>query len=150
MRIKYLVPIFFAHEEMGGPPESWYQWVGSWHLVLLHFPIALITMAVVAEGLRFCLKREFPARFLLLSAAILSPITALLGWVYSHSFTYEGLMDTYLHWHMWLGITTAVLSIWIVCIRERSPLYYLLLSALFMLVCLVGYFGGAMTFGMDG
>lgn len=138
--------IIFAHEEMTSQAASWFQWVGSWHLVLLHFPIALITMAVVAEGLRAYFKREFPVRFLLLSAAIFSPITAFLGWIYSHSFSYEGEMDTYLHWHMWLGITTAILSIWIVCIQEQSRLYYILLGLMFVLICLVGYFGGSMTF----
>ena len=38
--------LVLAHEghraAMEGQPTTWAQWIGSFHLVLLHFPIALI------------------------------------------------------------------------------------------------------------
>jgi uncharacterized membrane protein len=136
-----------------GRPQSWAQWIGSLHLIFLHFPIVLINMVAISE-LIFAMYRkpmfEFSSRFMLIAAAIIAPPTALLGLIYSYSASYYGLMGTFLWWHMWFGISTAVFTIAVTFIRERfgiSQLYYSCLFLLFLMINITGYFGGRMTFG---
>lgn len=132
---------------------SWTEWIGSFHLILLHFPIALINMLVVSEILQALFRRplfEFSSQFLVMAAAILSPLTAILGLIYSYSAFYDGLLETFLFWHMWLGILTAILAVIIAFIREKngvSKLYYSVLLLLFLLVNITSFFGGGLTFG---
>jgi uncharacterized membrane protein len=134
----------------GGRPHSWAQWIGGFHLIILHFPIALINMLVVAEWIWIFSASMFfdnVSKFLLWSSAFFSLPTALLGLLYSTSFTYGGVLENYLNFHMWLGIATAVLAILLVFLRGKSSLYYWGLGALFVTVNLAGYFGGALVFG---
>lgn len=134
-------------------PSTWTQWIGSFHLILLHFPIALINLLVVSELLLTWHKKpifEFASKFLIVSAAILTPPTAVLGIIYSYSTLYTGLMETFLWWHMTFGILTAIVSVIIIFARERSGrniLYFSCLVLLFLMVNITGFFGGGMTFG---
>ncbi len=36
-----------SHENVG--PKTWAEWVGTFHLIILHFPIALINMVAISE-----------------------------------------------------------------------------------------------------
>lgn len=36
-------------KQFGGRPESWMQWIGSFHFIFLHFPLALIAMTAISE-----------------------------------------------------------------------------------------------------
>lgn len=136
-----------------GRPTSWAQWIGSFHLIFLHFPIALINVLVISELLSAWYKQpifEFSSRFLLIASAILAPPTALLGLIYSYSASYEGLMEIFLWWHMWFGILTAGLTVAVAFIREKNgsdKFYYAWLFLLFLMVNITGFFGGGMTFG---
>lgn len=136
-----------------GRPTTWTQWIGSFHLIFLHFPIALINMLGISECLFIWYKRpifEFSSKFLLVSAAIMAPPTALLGLLYSYSSSYSGLIETFLLWHMWLGIGTATLTVTIAFLRETmglSKLYYASLGLLVLMINATGFFGGGMTFG---
>jgi len=136
-----------------GGSRRWTQSIGSFHLILLHFPIALINMLAVSESLLAWYKKpifEYASRFLIISAAILSTPTALLGLIYSYSASYEGLMETFLLWHMWFGISTAALAIGVAFIREcigPNSLYYFCMVLLVLMVNITGFFGGEMTFG---
>lgn len=154
--------LVFAHEGhqetindsvQQGRPTSWIQWIGSFHLILLHFPIALINMLAISEVLGAWTKRqsfEFSSRFLIISAAVVAPPTALLGLIYSYSEPYEGIMATFLWWHMSLGIITATLAVISALLRARlgaDNLYYACLALLFLLVNVTGFLGAGMTFG---
>lgn len=133
---------------------SWIQWIGGYHLILLHFPIALINMVAVAEILWVRGRKpifEFASRFMLTAAAIIILPTAILGFVYSFSSVYSGIMKTYLLWHMWLGIATALLAIATAYIREFKGalnLYYMSLFLLIIMLNTTALLGGWMTFGM--
>lgn len=139
--------------QFGGRPQTWTQWIGSFHLILLHFPIALINMLAISECLFIWYRRpifEFSSKFLLISAAIIAPPTALLGLIYSYSASYSGLIGTFLLWHMWLGIGTAIFTVIVAFIRERigvNKLYYAFLAFLVLMINATGFFGGGMTFG---
>jgi uncharacterized membrane protein len=136
-----------------GRPTTWMQWIGSFHLILLHFPIALINMLAISECLFIWYRRpifEFSSKFLLISAAIIAPPTALLGLIYSYSAFYSGLIETFLLWHMWFGIATAIFTVIVAFMRERigiSKLYYASLAFLVLIINITGFFGGGMTFG---
>jgi uncharacterized membrane protein len=150
------------HESMQSPSEniqeeekstSWVRWIGSFHLIFLHFPIALINMLAISEFLFILYKQqifEFSSRFLLISSAILAPPTALLGFIYSYAAAYAGEMKTDLFWHMWFGILTAVFAIVLAWLRIKiglQKLYYTCLILLVLMVNITGFFGGEMTFG---
>lgn len=135
-------------------PSTWIEWIGTFHLIALHFPIALINTLVVSECLAAWLKKplfEFASQFMLNAAATLAPITVLLGIIYSYSSTYEGVMEGYLHWHMWLGIASALLTIALALFRERKgtgAMYYSLLGILFLLINATSFYGSEVTFGV--
>lgn len=137
----------------GGRPLNWMQWIGSFHFVFLHFPIALITMTAIAEILFSCFQRpvfDYASRFMLFTAAVFSIPTALLGLTYSYTSSYNGVLADFIWWHMWLGMATAIFAVVVALMREnvgRSRLYYTSLVLLFLLVNITGYLGGGMTFG---
>lgn len=140
-------------KQFGGRPQTWMQWIGSFHFIFLHFPLALIAMTAVSE-LLFSWYRlpifDYSSRFMLISAAILSVPTALLGLTYSYTATYSGLLADFVWWHMWAGITTAVFAIIVAFLRESygtTKLYYTCLVLLFLLINITGFLGGGMTFG---
>lgn len=136
-----------------GRPQSWLQWIGSFHFIFLHFPIALIAMTVISELLFAWYSNpifDYSSRFMLIAAAILAVPTALLGLTYSYTATYHGILADFVWWHMWFGFATAIFAIFVAFIRERlgvSKLYYTCLVLLFLLVNITGFLGGGMTFG---
>ena len=140
-------------EHVESRPLTWMQWIGSFHFIFLHFPIALITMTAISELLFTWLQRPIfddTSRFMLIAAAVFSVPTAILGLTYSYTASYNGLLAEFMLWHMWCGIATAVFAILVALLRERlgrSKLYYTSLFLLFLLVNITGYLGGGMTFG---
>lgn len=149
-----LVGVLYAHDgHLEGQPESWLQWFGSFHFMMLHFPIALITMTAVSDG--FFLWNKNPiyddaSRFMLIAAALLATPTAILGLMYSYTGIYEGLLAEFLWWHMWFGFATAVIVILVALLRIRygaTKLYYSILIFLLFLVTITSYLGGGMVFG---
>lgn len=142
-----------AVEQYEGRPQSRLQWIGSFHFIFLHFPIALIAMTAVSELLFAWYSNpifDYSSRFMLIAAAILAVPTALFGLTYSYTASYNGLLADFVWWHMWFGFATAILAIFVAFIRERwgiSKLYYTCLVLLFLLVNVTGFLGGGMTFG---
>ena len=138
---------------LGGRPTSWAQWIGGFHFIFLHFPIALIIMTAISELLLACSKRlifDYASRFMIIAAAALAIPTVILGLTYSYTTSYSGLLATFIGWHLWLGISTAILAVFVAFLREVwgvSKLYYVYLFLLFILVNVTGYLGGGMTFG---
>ena len=140
-------------KHFGGRPLTWTQWVGSFHFIFLHFPLALIAMTAISEFLFTWFHRsifDYAARFMLIAAAVFSVPTALLGLTYSYTASYSGILADFIWWHMWFGIATAVFAIIVAFLRERlgrSKFYFTSLFLLLLLVNITGYLGGGMTFG---
>ena len=130
------------------------KWVGNFHPILLHFPIALITMAAVSELLFFWNGNPLfdqASRFMILSAAVTVIPTVLTGLAYGYNAQYEGVMASYFWWHRFFGIFTALLAIITAVIREfpsTRAAYYLCLFLLFISVNVTGFLGGSLTFGI--
>lgn len=152
----------FAHEEHGTTLQSeninqWMQWIGNFHLIFLHFPIALIVMTVISECLSWKYKNPFfdhASRFMLIAAAIATIPTALTGLAFSYGVSYEGEMVDIFWWHRFLGLFITALSFLTVILKEltirktiKSSMYYsITLIILFISVNITGYLGGEMTF----
>lgn len=141
-------------------PIPWLEKIGRFHLIFLHFPIALIVMTAAAEVLWVLFANPLfthAARFMILAAAIFALPTALLGYAFSFGFHYEGIESDLFFWHGTFGFITAGLAILTAILRERcvhdqspTPIpYYLSLFALFLFVSLTGAFGGSLAFGLD-
>lgn len=134
------------------------NWLGSFHFVILHFPIALVVMTVVAEIMfLFTRKSEFEqaAYFMIISAAIWAPPTALLGWALSYGSVYEGVRYDLFAWHRYFGSVTAILAVAAAFLRysyrqrrtTTLTYYYTTLFFLFLSVFLTGLLGGSLVFG---
>lgn len=128
------------------------HWLGEFHPIALHFPIALIIMTVIAEI--FFLWNSNPvfdhaARFMIMAAAITAVPTALLGLAWSEDIVYTGSVSEYLAWHRISGLLTPFLAILATLLRELRAVrsYYVCLIIVFIVVNIASYLGGAMTFG---
>jgi len=137
------------------------RWVGRFHPVSTHFPVALMYVAVLAEMLGWWTRRESwlaTVRFLIVLAALGGITTAGLGWVNASFTSYVGQSAAVLVWHRWLGTFTAVwmtacagLSVISEC-EEGSAARRRFRGALLvgaLLVGVSGFLGSALIFGLD-
>lgn len=155
--------LFFAlgahegHEESVGVWQergySWTQWIGKYHYLAVHFPIALISMALLAESLAIWFPNPLfshSARFMLITSALWTIPTVLLGWALSRGAVYEGETETVFQLHWILGCLTLFLSFFTVFIREKyrehGGLYYGLLIMLFLSMYWGAVMGTQLTF----
>ncbi|NGX54599.1 MAG: hypothetical protein KR126chlam2_00213 [Chlamydiae bacterium] len=137
---------------------KWIKWIGNYHPIALHFPIALIIMTAIAELIG--IKSRSPifkqaARFMIIAAAITALPTALLGLAYGYDVSYDETLSLLFWWHRFLGLSTAALAIITACFKElhiRKKIgvvaYAISLALLVILVIITGYLGGEMTFGL--
>jgi mono/diheme cytochrome c family protein len=86
------------------------DWLGNFHVVVVHFPIALLLAAAAGE-LWFTWRRvrePSPAvRFCVLLGAGSAIVTAVLGWLHAAS-GYGASSPSILVWHRWVGTAVAV------------------------------------------
>lgn len=136
----------------GAQMDAFIYWIGGFHPMFLGFPIALITMTVVAEVL-FSRRGEnlydHAARFMILSAAILSIPTVLFGLALGYGAAYPNPQADFFWWHRFVGLSTMALVIVTAYLREyngrRAP-YFTFLTASFLSVIVTGFLGGNLTF----
>ena len=126
------------------------------HPIFVHFPVALLPVAVVCDLLGRLTGRSsllHAGWWTLLFATIAAPVTAVTGWLWLWD------MDEAGHWemtvHRWLGTALPLALIGLVAWRYRfhaadKPCSWPLLVTLFAAVgavTLQGHLGGMMTFG---
>jgi uncharacterized membrane protein/mono/diheme cytochrome c family protein len=132
--------------------------LGPFHLIAVHFPIALLIAAAVAEfrSMVYGSRTPTPAvRFCVLLGSVSAVITASLGWI--HAANGHGLGATeILSLHRWIGTTAAAWSVGTVLVSERDERrgvrslwfrVWLFLAAL--VVAAAGHFGGMLVHGVD-
>ena len=146
----FLSSSLYAHSS-SGIFEGWLSWFGYYHYIFVHFPIALIIMACIAE-LFFIYKKEvqynFVVNFLLIFALIFLIPTALSGLSLVESGTQEN--SPLIGWHELFAFLTFSLNIATLFIRNTTGLRTLYLwSLFFLLISVMGtaHFGGLMAFG---
>jgi uncharacterized membrane protein len=140
------------------PPDgferaAWAQFIGRFHVLTVHFPIALILIVPVLEWAgrtpRFPYLRS-AVDFLLVLAMLSSLAAATLGWCLARSGGYSGRLVTQ---HMWGGVSVAA-ACWVCWMLRgyiRGPgldwVYTLALLAAVGLVSWTGYRGGQLSQG---
>jgi uncharacterized membrane protein len=127
------------------------QFIGRFHPLTVHFPIALILIVPLLEWAGR--KPRFPylrssVDFLLALAMLSSLVAVTLGWCLARNGGYSGRLVTQ---HMWGGLTVAA-ACWLCwMLRGYFPrwdfLYLLVLLATVGLVSWTGYRGGQLSQG---
>jgi uncharacterized membrane protein len=139
----------------GNERAEWAQFIGRFHLLAVHFPIALILLVPILElaGLDGRLSYlRLSAGFVLALATLGATVAAILGWCLGRSGGYSGPLLTQ---HMWGGISLAAIC-W-VCWMLRAHtgergfglIYAIALATGVGLVAWTGYRGGQLSLGED-
>jgi uncharacterized membrane protein len=134
--------------------NPWLGVGGNLHPAVVHFPIALLSVAALFEGLQILRKRPEPApgtRMITMLAAVSACVASLLGWfLEEHSGTSGRTFDL----HKWIGlgatavaVAAAFLSIKAASCRGTLAAMRLALILGAALVGVTGYFGGELVFG---
>lgn len=156
LQLTVLTFLFFSALDAGldseTSSEAWMHWFGNYHYIFLHFPIALIIMACVAELLLLWRKNpgyDFIVNFLLISAAIIAIPTVFSGLSLEESGAVTGETQALVEWHEIFGFITLSLTVVTVIIRNilgRYSLYVCSLIALLISVIITAHLGGLMAF----
>jgi mono/diheme cytochrome c family protein/uncharacterized membrane protein len=134
------------------------RWVGKFHLLVLHFPIALFVAAALAECWAIWRGIRAPspsAHFCVLLGAAAGVVTAGLGWLHALS-GYGAGQPQFLALHRWLGTAAALWMVVTAVVFERdarrdsrSWQARVLLFAGTLIVALTAHLGGIMAHGED-
>lgn len=148
-----LAVLFLALPPDGQERSPWLLFAGKFHLLTIHFPIALLYLVPLLEIVGR--HERFPhlkasVEFVLVLAMAGSMFAASLGWALARSGGYSGRIVTQ---HMWGGLFTAA-ACWLCwALRSRmmqgrgTAVYALALVATVALVSWTGYRGGQLTQG---
>jgi uncharacterized membrane protein/mono/diheme cytochrome c family protein len=134
-------------------------WLGRFHPAAVHFPVALLTAAALAELLRLATgKPAFDAvsRFCIWFGALTAVVAGTLGWFCGD------LRLTDASWvmmtHRWVGTSTVACTGLALVLGEVSHrpdrrrtriVFRVALLVVTALVLVTGFFGGAVVFGLD-
>lgn len=137
-------------------------YLGRFHPLVVHFPIALLFVAGLAEALGALRPRPVlfeGGRYCLALAAFSGLVSAFLGWLNASAGRYPTMVEGTLFYHRWLGVTTALVTLvaWFLGGRARHPdaapkqrlRYRIALALAILLVGVTGHLGGIMVFGPD-
>jgi mono/diheme cytochrome c family protein/uncharacterized membrane protein len=139
--------------------EKSIRWLGRFHPPTVHFPIALLMAAAVAELLRLATGQpvfDAIARYCVWFGTLTAVAAGVLGWFMGRFRLTDAswVMMT----HRWLGTSTVVCAGLVLALGEvsRRPdrrrtrmCFRIMLLVLAVLVSATGFFGGAVVFGLD-
>jgi uncharacterized membrane protein/YHS domain-containing protein len=135
--------------------------LGRFHILIIHFPIALISIGALFELVGWLGRKpgfEIVVRATIGLGAISAVVAVLLGLANAIEADYSGTLAWVFLWHRALGIATAVAGLlaWFALeyrVRQPSPQRILfsrttiLLAA--ALVGVTGHFGGSLVYGWE-
>jgi uncharacterized membrane protein len=143
--------VFFPPD--GKERAEWMQFIGRFHPLAVHFPIALILLVPIVElaGRSSSLSYlRLLTSFLLGLATLSATAAAILGWCLGRSGGYSGPLVTQ---HMWAGIllTFTCWLCWVLRARLSQPetLFRIPLAIAVVLVAWTGYRGAQLSLGAD-
>jgi uncharacterized membrane protein len=135
----------------GTERSAWAQFIGRFHPLVVHLPIALIllvpVMELVGRHQRFPYLRA-SAPFVLVLALVGGIVASLLGWCLGRSGGFSGPLVTQ---HMWSGACLITLCWLCWVLRGRGGrlevIYWIVLGAAVGAVAWTGYRGGQISLG---
>ena len=148
-----------SHDEDHKHKDSVIDFAGKFHPVVVHFPVALLITAGLAEFLRMLTRKEtFGAvtRFLLILGAASAVVAVILGLAAEQGSNYPAALSAYLSWHRIFGFGTGALSV--IClilgeihIRKQAKrtkwAYRAVLLASMLFVGVTGHLGATLVYG---
>jgi uncharacterized membrane protein len=151
--IGLLVVLILLLAALNAPPDGvergdFSQFIGRFHPLVVHFPIALVLLAALLECVGLFDRGKAihaSAGFILALATVSALAAAFLGWMLGRNGGYEGSLVTR---HMWGGISLAAALV--VCCAVRAWNTKLYSVALLATVCLLAWTsdqGGKLTHG---
>jgi uncharacterized membrane protein len=137
----------------GNERADWLQFIGRFHPLLVHFPIALFLLVPVLEivGRRAGFAHlRLSVSFVLALATPAATAAALLGWCLARSGGYSGTLITQ---HMWGGVALSIVCwvcwLWPTWRPERGLTYAVALALGVGIVAWTGYRGGQLSLGRN-
>lgn len=136
------------------------RFIGKFHPMAVHFPIALVLAAALAEIIAMLTKREFfvnASRFSIVLAASGAVVATLMGISAGHAATYSGELAHSFLMHRWFGIAVSLLIVITAFIsecayhRKRTVLktaYRVILAVCALLVIVTACYGGQLVHGL--
>lgn len=136
-------------------------WLGRLHPAVVHFPIALVVAAALAEilgALKGGDRYTFAARFMLYVAAVAALLAAALGFAAATGESYSGQQAVNFTFHRVLGVATPVLIFLTLGLCESArrtgagwqrTAYQAILFVAAIIVLMAAYLGGTLVFGVD-
>lgn len=126
------------------------RWLGHFHPLVIHFPLALLPVALLAELIARAFRRkelEITATFCFTIGAISTVPSASMGWLLAESTSHSGES---LDLHRWLGVATASLAVLsLIPIYKNPRLRLPLLLLIAALAGATGHMGGSLSYGSD-
>jgi uncharacterized membrane protein len=137
----------------GNERAEWAQFIGRFHPLVIHFPIALFLLVPILElagrSAQFSYLRS-SASFVLGLATVAATAASLLGWCLARTGGYSGALITQ---HMWGGILLTLICwlCWLLHTQPRGPglTYAIALLLGVGLVSFTGYRGGQLSLGKN-
>lgn len=128
------------------------KYVGKYHLLAIHFPIALLLMATAVQWHSVATGRGgslVPP--LLWFGTVGAVAAAALGWMYAYDSVYFGDDERLLFLHRWLGTSTAVFAVLVLLLKKRlgPKSFSLALTLSGALVAIAAHFGASLVNGAD-
>lgn len=120
------------------------RWLGEFHGPTVHFPVALLVVAALAQLLGASAAMTFCLRV----AALTGPVAAGLGWLNAEFASFTSKSAALLAWHRWLGVAAAVLAVlawWLA--RRGHPALRAVLTIGAVVVLVAGALGGGLSHG---
>ncbi len=132
-----------------------YYLIGKIHPIVIHFPIALIIAAGLAELCSLTQRRTgmtSAVTFCLLLGTAGAVLSAISGWVFAMEQGYVIEMTTETaSLHRWLGVLTALAApvlLWVDLLSNKDRRFFrFCLVVLIALVMATGHFGGVLVYG---
>ena len=130
--------------------------IGKFHPLLVHFPIALVLAAAAAELVVTAAPRKAWRTVAVANirvGAAMGVVTAITGWLFASSPVVDA--STFLEWHRWLGMAGAAGAIGAALLSSRLHVsshrsvfaYRFMLFVTALLVAITGHLGGTLVWG---
>ena len=131
-------------------------YIGKFHLLLMHFPIALVLAAAAAELAVIATPRQVwrtVAVANIRAGAVMGVVTATTGWLFALSPLVDASPS--LEWHRWVGMAGAAGAIGAALLscrlhvpsRHSAFVYRCTLFVTALLVAITGHLGGTLVWG---